>query len=105
MKDTISCRVKSTLAHPEPIFANVLGAPFRIGDVVKVIQIVDSTGNKKLRDQTGTVQYLEYSCGCGQSYPGDRMIGVLMGSRAHEFWKEELSLISVPPRTIPKHFG
>jgi hypothetical protein len=94
MKDTISCRVNSILAHAEPIFANVLGAPFRIGDVVRVIQIVDSTGNKKLRDQTGTVQYLEYSCGCGQTYPGDPMIGVLIGSRAHEFWKEELSLIS-----------
>lgn len=94
MKDTISCCVNNTLAHAEPIFVNVLGAPFQIGDVVRVIQIVDSTCNQKLVDKTGTVQYLEYSCGCGQTYPNDPMIGVMIGSKAHEFWKEELSLIS-----------
>jgi hypothetical protein len=101
MKDTISWCVNSSSAHAEPIFANVSGAPFRIGDVVRVIQIVDATGNQKLRNKTGIVQYLEYSCGCGQTYPGDPMIGVLVGSKAHEFWKEELSLIACSTKNNP----
>lgn len=86
MKDT-------TTRMAKPIFENVKGAPFRIGDLVKVIQIVDSTGNKKLVGKSGTVEFFEYSCGCGQTYPADPMIAVRIAKAAHEFWKEELSLI------------
>jgi len=86
MKDT-------TTRMAKPIFENVKDAPFRIGDFVKVIQIVDSTGEQKLLGKTGTVEFFEYSCGCGQSYPKNPMIGVRIAKATHEFWKEELFLI------------
>jgi hypothetical protein len=41
--------------------------------------------------RTGVVEYLEYSCGCGQTYPGDPMIGVRFSDGTmQELWKEEL---------------
>jgi hypothetical protein len=76
----------------KPIRRNVRGAPFRIDELVQVIQIVDSTGSWNLVGQIGRVEYLEYSCGCGQSYPEDPMIGVAIGDQTDEFWKEELAI-------------
>ncbi len=71
--------------------ANVPGAPIRIGQHVTVTKAIDETC---LADQigcSGVVVHLEYSCGCGQTYPADPMIGVqLDDGRTDEFWLEEL---------------
>lgn len=74
-----------------PISWNINGAPFRIGDIVKVIRATDETFDMQYIGQVGTVVHFEYSCGCGQSYPSDPMIGVrFSGFHREEFWKEEL---------------
>jgi hypothetical protein len=99
MKDTITTPANNSLAHAKALFTNVKGAPFRIGDTVKVIQIADFSASKNLVGKIGTVKFFEYSCGCGQSYPCDPMIGVCIGNKIREFWKEELSLISCFPRS------
>lgn len=54
-----------------------------------------------LEGREGVVVHLEYSCGCGQSYPGDPMIGVCMyipgrGYIVEEFWFEELDFAPAP---------
>ena len=45
------------------------GAPFKIGTTVRVVQLVDETGNRTWRGLTGVVKYFDYACGCGQSFP------------------------------------
>jgi hypothetical protein len=75
----------------------VRGAPFRIGDKVKVVRAADETFEKRFMRRVGVVEHLEYSCGCGQTYPDDPMIGVLFRSgEVEEFWKEELKLLPKP---------
>ena len=75
-----------------PIHQDVSGAPFRIGNAVKVIGAADETFNMQYMGQIGVVVHFEYSCGCGQSYPWDPMIGVRFSdSHIEEFWKEELA--------------
>lgn len=45
--------------------------------------------------RVGIVKYLEYSCGSGQTYPGDPMIGVAFdGGVLEEFWSEEINGVS-----------
>jgi hypothetical protein len=73
------------------IYKDVEGAPFRIGDTVKVVSLSDDTADEDLLGSHGSVLYFEYSCGCGQTFPRDPMIGVLFGERTAEFWKEELA--------------
>ena len=74
---------------------NVPGAPFSIGNPVKVIQCVDDTLSPRFIGRKGKVIYFDYFCGCGQSYPNDPMIGVKFKKNlVEEFWKEELKLIS-----------
>ena len=74
-----------------PIFANVPNAPFNIGQPVKVCRLVDDTGEVSFLGKSGTVEYLEYSCGCGQSFPEDPMIGVRFpDGKLEEFWRDEL---------------
>src|SRR5882724_5888913 len=81
------------MARPRHIFADVPGAPFKIGAKVRVVQLVDETGNRAWRDRTGVVKYFDYDCGCGQSFPNDPMIGVeSVRGKVEEFWKEELRL-------------
>lgn len=93
MEYSISGRTKrQAICGARPIRRNVRGAPFWIGDHVRVTQIVDFAASKTLVGKVGTVEYFEYSCGCGQTYPGDPMIGVRIANVTHEFWKEELSL-------------
>lgn len=54
------------------IYGRVYGSPFQPGDLVRVCQ-------------------REYNCGCGQTFPGDPMIGVRFGTLPmSEFWSEEL---------------
>lgn len=72
---------------------NIHGAPFRIGDAVRVVMSADETFDKQYLGEVGTVLYFDYSCGCGQSFPEDPMIGVqFTGFRMEEFWKEELTI-------------
>lgn len=72
-----------------PIYEDVDGAPFLIGQAVKVVKVDESTYG--LFGRVGTVVYYEYECGCGQTFPEDPMIGVRFedGDR-EEFWAEEL---------------
>ena len=73
------------------IFKNVLGSPFRIGKKVKVIKRIDDTVSTKFIGRKGKVTYFDFTCGCGQSYPNDPMIGVLFPDQTiEEFWREEL---------------
>jgi hypothetical protein len=75
-----------------PIYHDVKGAPFRIGERVRVFSGgPDETFNPRFTGRVGSVKYLEYECGCGQSYPYDPMIGVEFRAReTEEFWTEEL---------------
>jgi len=73
------------------IHADVDGAPFSIGQSVVVCGLADDTADRKFLRKGGIVAYLDYDCGCGQTYPKDPMIGVLFrNGRVEEFWREEL---------------
>jgi len=75
----------------KPIYHDIEGAPFKVGERVRVVGGVDETFNKRYLGRIGTVQYFEYQCGCGQSEPNDPMIGVsFLDASTEEFWKEEL---------------
>jgi hypothetical protein len=75
-----------------PIFHDVKGAPFRIGDRVLIVGSKDETFNPTYLGLVGTVKYLEYNCGCGQTYPEDPMIGIQFDyATSEEFWKDEMS--------------
>jgi hypothetical protein len=76
------------------IYDDVDGAPFKIGAIVKVVSLSDETADDDLFGCQGSVVYFEYSCGCGQTFPDDPMIGVRFGDRTTEFWKEELAEVS-----------
>jgi hypothetical protein len=79
------------LTKPRQIFKDVRGAPFKIGTSVRVVRLADETGDRAWPGCTGTVKFLNYDCGCGQTYPSDPMIGVeLPSGKVEEFWKEEL---------------
>jgi CarS bacterial SH3 domain len=74
----------------KPIRVDVKGAPFKMGDWVRVIRGSDDTFDPSYKGRVGIVEYFEYGCGCGQSYPHDPMIGVRFYKTIAEFWKEEL---------------
>lgn len=79
----------------KPIYKNVRGSPYKINDIVRIVKLSDGTGNKKLLGKIGRIVYFEYSCGCGQSYPVDPMIGILFDNGIlEEFWKEELTKVT-----------
>ncbi len=74
-------------------YSPVASAPFTPGDAVTVVRAVDVEVHdvRPLVGQRGRVLYLEYDCGCGQSYPSDPMVGVRLESfKVEEFWREEL---------------
>lgn len=63
-----------------------------VGDRVRVVGITDETGLQEYIGRDGEVDHLDYDCGCGQTYPGDPMIGVNFDNGdGEEFWKEELT--------------
>jgi len=77
----------------KPIFEAVEGSPFQPGERVKFVQDSDGSADNdgELIGREGVVEYIEYSCGCGQSYPDDPMICVRFDNeKRQEFWKEEL---------------
>lgn len=79
----------------KPVREPVEGAPFQPGQVVVVVGVNDASVDnpEAWTGQVCVVDYLEYSCGCGQSYPDWPMIGVRSGDgRGEEFWPDELRL-------------
>lgn len=80
-----------------PIFVPVDGSPRQPGEAVRVVAAVDPhvSDVTEYIGRLGEVVYLEYECGCGQSYPGDPMIGVRFDDgTVEEFWAEELGALS-----------
>lgn len=76
-----------------PIHERVDGAPIQVGTPVTVLSSNDPTFDQTCVGLDGAVTYLEYECGCGQTYPKDPMIGVLLqDGRVEEFWIEELAI-------------
>ena len=73
------------------IYHDVRGAPFEIDDRVRILNSKDETLSSRFVGRIGFVKYLEYGCGCGQSYPGDPMIGVQFrrGRKRRSFGKRE----------------
>jgi hypothetical protein len=74
---------------------NIEGAPFKIGNRVEILDnfLDDNAFDKKFSNQIGEVIFFEYDCGCGQTFPGDPMIGVkFCNGKIEEFWKEELEV-------------
>lgn len=87
----------SAVLKPRPIYTSVVGAPFQPGDFVRVVAAVD----KEIHDVSsfigrfGVVKYLEYDCGCGQSFPDDPMLGIrFFTGEMTEFWPEEVASCS-----------
>lgn len=80
--------------NARPIRERVEGAPYQPGDAVQVVRVIDATTTRDNIGRRGRVEYLEYSCGSGQSYPTDPMIGVDLGAAGREeFWREELAAV------------
>lgn len=78
---------------------DVDGAPVQPGAQVQIISRADETADPRWLGEFGVVEYLEYNCGCGQTYPTDPMVGVRFGcGKVEEFWKEELHVIKPCPR-------
>ena len=91
--DKLSQDVRTCSARP--VYTDVTGASFKIGTVVRVWRLVDEEAEPSVLGKQGVVEYFEYSCRCGQSYPRDPMIGVRFPNGGlHEFWREELRIAS-----------
>ena|ERR1700690_1935509 len=91
MEPLPSDQVTSAPRKCQHIRLNVRGAPFRIGQAVRICRLTDRTALRRLLGRRGIVEHFEYRCGCGQSYPGDPMIGVRFSDdEVEEFWTEEL---------------
>ena len=81
------------MGKAKPLIHKILGAPFSPGQTVTVLTACDETCDRSFIGKSGEVIYLEYSCGSGQTYPADPMIGVeLPSGDCEEFWREELQL-------------
>lgn len=91
----------------------VEGSPFQLGDRVQFVMASDETITTDDPEDddaiyvplgsVGVVVHLDYSCGCGQVYPGEPMIGValdgwepLPDNKLPEFWPEELAMMGAP---------
>lgn len=88
--------IAKNILEPKPMFIDVQGAPFKIGDVVLVLNNPnsDETFDLSFIGTKGKVEYFEYDCGCSQTFPDDPMIGVRFPDNTlEEFWKEELELV------------
>lgn len=95
--DLLDKVITSSILKRNPIYENVEGAPFKIGDIVIILDNPnsDDTFEKSFVHKIGEVFFFEYDCGCGQSFPNEPMIGIKFPEgAAEEFWKEELELLS-----------
>jgi len=89
--------IAATILKPSYLKFDIDGAPYKIGDKVKVNNNpnMDETFNNRFFNAICEVIYFEYECGCGQTFPEDPMIGIKSSDgEIDEFWKEELELIS-----------
>jgi len=74
---------------------DVIDKRIRIGSCVRVLKGTDATFDARFLQRVGIVERLDFSCGCGQSYPDDPMIGVRFSDGEYEeFWTEELAIAS-----------
>jgi len=83
----------------KPVYHNVAGAPYQPGQLVRVTcscdEQGDASGIRALVGKFGVVKYLEYSCGSGQYFPDDPMVGVrFRDGEVRELWKDELREVS-----------
>lgn len=96
-----------------PVRHDVPGAPFKIGEEITVTLAPDQDDGTLTPEEVSfwngrkaVVTYFEYSCGCGQSFPADPMIGVEADGHKAEFWKAELSeasnIAALPPAVPAK---
>lgn len=83
--------------HERSYQEDVEGAPFKIGDKVRVkgTTLDDSFDEDETlffteREVTGTIYQFRYDLNCGESYPHDPCIHV--SGTGTWFWKEELEL-------------
>jgi len=79
-----------------PLYKNVYGSSFNIGEKVQVLNNPnkDETFDEQFAFKSGIIIYFEYECGCGQNFPNDPMIGVKFKQGiVEEFWKEEIKII------------
>jgi hypothetical protein len=60
-------RVFEISMSQNPIYNNVRGAAFRIGESVRVVGSQDETFEPSYKRRLETIEYFEYECGCGQS--------------------------------------
>ncbi len=91
--------IESIAMPPTSLAYNIEGAPFKIGDMVMVLNNPnnDSTFDINYSSKIGEVVYYEFDCGCGQTFPDNPMIGVnFKNKKNEEFWKEELCLLINP---------
>lgn len=66
----------------------------QIGSCVRVIKGIDETFDERFLQKIGIVENFDFTCGCGQSYPNDPMIGVRFpNGKYEEFWTEELTIV------------
>ena len=86
------------LLGAKPIYERVEGAPVQPRQRVRVLDgagDLSSYGLSPYYGHWGVVEYLEYLCGCGQTYQTDPMIGVVFeDGRREEFWAEELEVVA-----------
>lgn len=74
---------------------NVKGAPYKIGDWIKVIDLADVYMSKSFIGKRGKVLYFNYNDSRGQYYPHDPKIGVRLKDGATvELWKDEVTLLN-----------
>jgi hypothetical protein len=77
-----------------PIKRHVEDAPVQTGTRVLVVGPGDETFDRAFLGKEGDVVYLEFDCGCGQTYPSDPMIGVeFANGKIEEFWFAELRVL------------
>ncbi len=78
----------------QTFFRDVPGSPFKIWEDVRIVKRSDNTVSATFVGRKGKVIYFDFSCGCGQSYPNDPMIGVYFRNGIiEEFWREELRVV------------
>jgi len=86
-----------------PLYHDVEGAPFRIGEGVRIVCSEDDTFDRAFLGRIGIVKYFEYECGCGQSFPLDPMIGIEFDNgTVEEFWSDELRCNPAPSKELVK---
>ena len=88
--------ISNYILKKNPLYHDIGGAPFRIGQTVKILENPsnDETFDLDFANNVGKIKFFEYESGCGQRFPDDPMISVeLTDGKRDGFWKEELTLL------------